>query len=134
MTNQPKVPISNNFFYIFPLLTLCPAEASLHSAQEQKVLEKMNKLRIKFQVHRLYGYIIKQVVYNNVIQGSGCGSVGKAVASNSRGPWFESSHWQKFIMNIYSKLNWKDENKEKEAENGPFLKKPMFLLWLWIYK
>ena len=82
MTNQPKVPISNNFFYIFPLLTLCPAEASLHSAQEQKVLEKMNKLRIKFQVHRLYGYIIKQVVYNNVIQGSGCGSVGKAVASN----------------------------------------------------
>ena len=37
-------------------------------------------------------------------------------------------------MNIYSKLNLKDENKEKEAENGPFLKKPMFLLWLWIYK
>ena len=24
--------------------------------------------------------------------GSGCGSVGKAVASDTRGPWFESSH------------------------------------------
>ena len=54
---------------------------------------------------------------------SGCGSVGIAVASNSRGPWFESSHRQKIIINIYSQLYWKDENKEKETENGPFLKK-----------
>ena len=30
-------------------------------------------------------------------RGSGCGSVGRAVASNSRDPRFESSHWQKFI-------------------------------------
>ena len=29
--------------------------------------------------------------------GSGCGSVGRAVASNTRGPWFESSHRQNFI-------------------------------------
>ena len=29
--------------------------------------------------------------------GSGCGSVGRAVASNTRGMQFESSHWQKFI-------------------------------------
>ena len=29
--------------------------------------------------------------------GSGCGSVGRAVASNTRGPRFESSHQQKFI-------------------------------------
>ena len=26
-----------------------------------------------------------------------CGSVGRAVASDTRGPRFESSHWQKFI-------------------------------------
>ena len=32
--------------------------------------------------------------------GSGCGSVGRAVASNTRGPWFESSHW-KNLLNIY---------------------------------
>ena len=52
--------------------------------------------------------------------GSGCGSVGWAVASNSRGPSFESSHCQKFILNIYCQMYWKDENKEKEAWNGPF--------------
>ena len=33
--------------------------------------------------------------------GSGCGgSVGRAVASHTRGPQFESSQWQKFILNI----------------------------------
>jgi len=31
--------------------------------------------------------------------GSGCGSVGRAVTSDTRGPWFESSHWQK--LNLY---------------------------------
>ena len=29
--------------------------------------------------------------------GQWCGSVGRAVASNTRGPRFESSHWQKLI-------------------------------------
>ena len=29
--------------------------------------------------------------------GSGCGSVGRAVASDTRDPRFESSHWQKII-------------------------------------
>ena len=55
-------------------------------------------------------------------QGSGGGSVGRAVASDSRGPLFESSYWQKFILNIYCQLYWKDENKEKEAGNSPFKK------------
>ena len=32
-----------------------------------------------------------------VKQGSGCGAVGRAVASYTRGPRFESSHRQKFI-------------------------------------
>ena len=32
--------------------------------------------------------------------GSGCGSVGRAVASNARGPRFESSHWQKNYLYI----------------------------------
>ena len=54
--------------------------------------------------------------------GSGGGSVGRAVAPDSRGPRLESSHRKKIILNIYS-LYWKDENKEKEAGNGPFLKK-----------
>ena len=32
--------------------------------------------------------------------GSGCGSVGRAVASDTRGPRFESSHQQKFIYKL----------------------------------
>ena len=60
--------------------------------------------------------------------GSGCGSVGRVVASDSRGPQFESSHRQKFILNIYCQLYWKDKNKEKEAGNGPFLKKKLYLV------
>ena len=47
-------------------------------------------------------------------------SVGKAVASNSRGPRFESHHQQKCILNVYCQLYWKEENKEKEAGNGQF--------------
>ena len=33
--------------------------------------------------------------------GSGRGSVGRAVASDARGPRFESSHRQTFISHIY---------------------------------
>ena len=59
--------------------------------------------------------------------GSGYGSVGRAVASDTRGPQFESSHWQKFIyiLNIclLSTVYWKDENKEKRGREWPiFLK------------
>ena len=40
---------------------------------------------------------------------------------------FESSHQQKFMLNIYCQLYWKDENKEKDAENGPiFFKKKQY--------
>ena len=53
--------------------------------------------------------------------GIGCGSVGRPVASDTKGPRFESNHWQIFILNIYCQLYWKDENKEKEAANGQFL-------------
>ena len=31
--------------------------------------------------------------------GTRCGSVGRVVTSDSRGPRFESSHWHKFILN-----------------------------------
>ena len=38
------------------------------------------------------------------ILGSGCGSVGRAVAP-TRGPWFESSHRQTFKLNILFTVN-----------------------------
>ena len=32
--------------------------------------------------------------------GSGCGSVGRAVASDTKSLQFKNSHWQTFILNI----------------------------------
>ena len=65
--------------------------------------------------------------------GSGCGSVGRAVASNNRGLRFESSHQEKFIyiLNIcfLSTVYWKEENKEKMAGNGPFKKQNKKHVW-----
>ena len=52
--------------------------------------------------------------------GSGCGSVGRAVASDTRGPRFESSHWQTGIPDIYLRNVEKTTIKRKEAGNGPF--------------
>ena len=74
--------------------------------------------------------------------------VGRAVASNSRGPRFKSSHWQNLYWTFYCQLYWKDENKEKEAGKGPFFKKSLhggrttlkfvhdigFLLWVKNYQ
>ena len=39
-------------------------------------------------------------IVTTFILGSGCGLVGRAVASNSRGPRFESSLRQKFIEHL----------------------------------
>ena len=64
-----------------------------------------------------------------LVQGSGCGSVGRADAYNSRGLRFKSSHRQTFISNIYCQLYWKYEYKEKGAGNGPFFKK-VIVAWV----
>ena len=54
--------------------------------------------------------------YSNNISamGSGCGSVGSAVASNIRDQQFESSHQQILFWTFaYCQLYWADENKGK---------------------
>ena len=52
---------------------------------------------------------------------SGCGSVGRAVASNTRGLQFESSHRQICYTELYfCQLHRNDENEEKEAEDGTY--------------
>ena len=55
--------------------------------------------------------------------GSGCDAVGRAVASDARGPRFDSSHRQ-LLVNIYLLLLLaeKTKNKEKEAWNCPLIK------------
>ena len=69
--------------------------------------------------------------YVKSVPGSGCDSIGKAVASDTRDPRFKSSHQQiLFTINCIWWMDWKDENKEKEAGSGPFkkVKKCPFLL------
>ena len=53
------------------------------------------------------------------MEGSGCGSVGKAVAYNTGGPRFKSSHWQKIIyIQHYCQLCFENTKiKQKEAGN-----------------
>ena len=46
--------------------------------------------------------------------GSVCGSDGRAVASDARGPRFESSHRRNFMNLMFSVNCWKDENKDKQ--------------------
>ena len=46
--------------------------------------------------------------------------VGRAVAYDTTDPQFKSRHQQTFFYQLY---NRKDKNKEKEARNGPSLKK-----------
>ena len=36
-----------------------------------------------------------------ILIGSGCGSVGRAVAFDTRDPRFDSSHWQNFIEHLF---------------------------------
>ena len=59
----------------------------------------------------------------NTFLGSGCGAVGRAVAYDTRGPRFESSHRQ-LLLNIYLLLTVcrKDENKEKRPGMAHLLK------------
>ena len=57
--------------------------------------------------------------------GSCCGSVGRAVASNSRGPQFKSSHRQKLYWTFTVSCIERTKIKKKEAGNCPFFgKKP----------
>ena len=70
---------------------------------------------------------LSQCGKNMCLKGSGCGSVGRAVAPNSWDPQFESSHQQNFIYQLFYRNN---ENKEKEAGNGPSLKKTCVLSFI----
>ena len=46
--------------------------------------------------------------------GSGCGAVGRAVASDTREMQLEFSHQQFYLLSTeFNKLYWKTKNKEK---------------------
>ena len=63
--------------------------------------------------------------YDHTDKGSGCDLVGRVVASDTRGPWFDSSHLQTFISNIYflSTILKRGKTKKKRPEMVNFFKK-----------
>ena len=56
--------------------------------------------------------------------GSGCGAVGRAVASDARDPRLESSLWQFCLLNFNWIINWIEKTKIKKnvTRNGPTFK------------
>ena len=67
--------------------------------------------------------VVKQHPLNNSSSlGSGCGATGRAVSSVYGDLQFEYCHWQFNLLSTVTKLYRTNENKEKEAENGPIKK------------
>ena len=58
-------------------------------------------------------------------EGSGCGSVGRVVAFDTRGPRFDSSHRQNFIEHLFI-INCIEKTKINKKKPGMahFFKKP----------
>ena len=74
-----------------------------------------------------------------VLLGSGCGSIGRAFASNHRGPGFKCSHQQIFMLNTFSVNCWNDENKGKRGREWPFFDKHILMtpspgLIKWVFR
>ena len=113
----PEVHSSNPVFGKFLCRTF--VYCRLHYIEKTKkekeagnsTLKNQNKQEVSFTVIlplklMFSDYVIKSVVsfYCDIIErklsvGSGCGSLGRAVAANTRGPRFESSHRQ-FLKKI----------------------------------
>ena len=57
---------------------------------------------------------------------SGCGSVGKPVASDATRPQFKSYHQQLFYRELeFTASCWKDENKDRVNSMMTVLSKPL---------
>ena len=105
---------------------------SLATAHHKKVcILPSDSFTHNFQPLHILNYGIVIFVHLTLVSfklvglGSGCGcSVGRAVASDTRGPRFEFSHRQdkKIIMNIFPVNCSNDENEEKEAGYVPIEK------------
>ena len=59
--------------------------------------------------------------------GSGCGTVGKAIASNNRDPWFKSNHQQiLFTINCIEKTEINKNTPSLSLIKIFWLSKPLF--------
>ena len=71
--------------------------------------------------------ILTSSTHNDNSPECGCGAIGRAVASNTRDPWFESDIDNFSYQQLYNKLFWKDENKIKKRPGIAQFKKKTIL-------
>ena len=97
------------------------AEDSMNIICQRKINEHIRPLKLKNDTKWTTYFKNSLMNLRSNKSGSGCGAVGRAVAYDTRGPWFESSHWQ-LLLNIYLLLTVcrKDENKEKRPGMAHF--------------
>ena len=89
-------------------------------------MELNDWLRAVTYTNKSSNFTFKKLLLNSVtevLMGRVCGSVGRVIASYIRDPRFESRYQQNFIYQMYN-----CKSKEKEAGNGPSLKKPPVLI------
>ena len=91
----------------------------MYQSKERKLLPVKVLLNLSLNLLANYNFKLKLK-----FPGSGCGAVGRAVAYDTSGPGFESSHRQ-LLLNIHLLLTvcGKDENKEKRPRMAHFKKK-----------
>ena len=97
MLNKKLTIASAVLIFISNYLTSDKTEFNYNLTQNLFLGQRVGHLYLGVHFHR---FLLAQQV--SFFLGSGCGSVGGAVASKTRGPWFESIKWQIFIMNILS--------------------------------
>ena len=74
--------------------------------------------------HKVFEYQRRRRTVKSRFEGSGCGSVGRAVAFDTRGPRFDSRHRQNFIEHLFI-INCIEKTKINKKRPGMahFLKK-----------
>ena len=114
-------------FYLFPMYSI------MYILSITYILYYLFQLSIIYILYYTFYYYFQLPFIVNVThsstpkqtksnRGSGCGSVVGTVASNTRGPRFDSSHWQNFYFEHLHSANCieKTKIKQKEAGNGLF--------------
>ena len=106
-----------DYFLLHNLVTV--AEMKINSTRSITERKRWTMKQHRFVIVRVGGKRRVRLVR--------CGSVGRVIASDARGPRFESSHRQNFTMNIFTVNCWKTTTKKKRGREGPFLiKAPTF--------
>ena len=95
-----------------------------HSDWMFQVMWLLKPIRVcYFSLAKLRHSTIFYDIVKEQIKGGGCGSVGRAVASNSRGLWFESSHHKKLYWTFSVNCIEKTKIKTKRPRMARFFKK-----------